>query len=175
MPGKRRLSRPLQSFVEELALCVAINGDVGPSLLWPDAAATLPALRRIPRPQELGPGSAAAPGGPGAAALTSALSDRLGLSVTPRFRALAPGSAWTYDVSGSAERTVTVLEGACRCDLLSGSPVGRTPPPAPHHPLGMRLRSGSTLFTPRHGACRLSEVHTPTVLLELVLEDRVRQ
>ncbi|MGW7413560.1 hypothetical protein [Streptomyces sp. NPDC054863] len=175
MPAKIRLSRPLQSFVEELALCVAINGDVGPSLLWPDAAETLPALRRIPRPQELGPGSAVAPGGPGAAALTSALSDRLGLSVTPHFRSLAPGSTLTYDVSDSAERTVTVLEGACRCDLLPALPVGRTPLPAPHHPLGMRLRSGSTLFTPRQRVCRLSEVHTPTVLLELVLEDGVLQ
>nr|WP_239074703.1 hypothetical protein [Streptomyces sp. SID10853] len=143
---------------------------MGPSLLWPEAPETLPALRRIPRPPGLGPGPAEAPGGPGPAALASALGDRLGLRVAPRFRSLAPGSGWTYDASDSTECTVTVLEGACRCDL---SHADRAPAPAPHHVLGMRLRSGSTLFVPRGHTCRLSEVHAPTLLLELFLAGEV--
>ncbi|MBQ0828076.1 hypothetical protein [Streptomyces tagetis] len=168
MPGRRALSRPLRSFVEELVLCVAANGDRGPALSWPEDPMTLPALLELPRPARPTPGvDSTVPGGPGTEELAAELGRRLQLRVRPFFRFLSPDSPVVESAPNGAESTGTVLEGACRCVL---SRVGEDPAPVPSHPLGMRLRSGGTLFVPQGHTYRLSEIHVPTTLLRLDLE-----
>ncbi|GFH67771.1 hypothetical protein Srut_42850 [Streptomyces rutgersensis] len=168
MPGRRPLSRPLRSFVEELALCVAANGGRGAALLWPEDPMTLPALQGIPRPARPAPdANSTVPGGPGTEELAAELGRRLQLRVRPFFRFLSPDSPVVERAPIGAESTVTVLEGACRCVL---SRVGEDPAPGPSHPLGMRLRSGGTLFVPQVHTYRLSDIHVPTTLLGLDLE-----
>ncbi|MGW6009308.1 hypothetical protein [Streptomyces sp. NPDC055210] len=168
MPGQRALSQPIQSFVEELALCVAANGAKGPALLWPEDPKTLSALLELPRPDRPEPDAeSSVPGGPGTEDLAAELGRRLQLRVRPLFRFLSADSPVVESAPNGAERTVTFLEGACRCVL---SRVGEDPAPGPSHPLGMRLRSGGTLFVPRDHTYRLSEIHAPTTLLELHLE-----
>ncbi|WP_190135129.1 hypothetical protein [Streptomyces longispororuber] len=168
MPGERGLSQPMQSFVEELALCVAANGAKGPALLWPEDPTTLSALLGLGRPARPEPGAGpSVPGRPGTEELAAALGRKLHLRVRYSYRFLAAGSHVVEGGPRGAESTVTVLEGACRCVL---SRIGEDPAPGPAHPLGMRLRSGGTLFVPRDHTYRLSEVHVPTTLLELHLE-----
>ncbi|MGW1838049.1 hypothetical protein [Streptomyces sp. NPDC002067] len=159
----------MQSFVEELVLCVAVNGGRVPALLWPEDPATLSALLELlPRPARPEQGAElSVPGGPGAEELADELGRRLQLRVRPLFRFLPVGSPVVESALNGAESTVTVLEGACRCAL---SRVGEAPAPGPSGPLGMRLRSGGTLFTPQGHSYRLSEIHAPTTLLELHLE-----
>ncbi|MCQ0003207.1 hypothetical protein [Streptomyces sudanensis] len=106
------------------------------------------------------------PGGPDTEELAAELGRTLQLRVRSSYRFLTAGSPATEEAPGDAESTVTVLEGACRCVL---SRTGEDPAPRPSHPLGMRLRSGDTLFVPRGHTYRLSEVHAPTTLLELRL------
>lgn len=168
MPERRVLGQPLRSFVDELALCVAANGGRGAALLWPEDPMTLPALQGIPRPARPAPdANSTVPGGPGTEELAAELGRRLQLRVRPSFRFLSPDSPVVENVPNGAESTVTVLEGACRCVL---SRVGEDPAPGPSHPLGMRLRSGGTLFVPQVHTYRLSEIHVPTTLLRLDLE-----
>ncbi|MBB4889741.1 hypothetical protein FHS38_005817 [Streptomyces netropsis] len=158
----------MQSFVEELALCVAANGVKGPALLWSEDPTTLPALLGMSRPARPEPGAGSSvPGGPGTEELAAELGRRLQLRVRSSYRFLSAGSPVTEGAPRGAESTVTVLEGACRCVL---SRIGEDPAPRPSHPLGMRLRSGGTLFVPRGHTYRLSEIYAPTTLLELHLE-----
>ncbi|MFJ3084700.1 hypothetical protein ACIPJG_33805 [Streptomyces halstedii] len=107
------------------------------------------------------------PGGPGVEELAAELGRWVLLRVRLLFRFLPVGSLVVESLPMGAESTVTVLEGACRCVL---SRVGEDPAPGPSHPLGMRLRSGGTLFVPGDHTYRLSEIHIPTTLLELRLE-----
>ncbi|MFE1250255.1 hypothetical protein [Streptomyces sp. NPDC058735] len=168
MPERRALSQPLRSFVEELVLCAAANGGRGPALLWPEDPMALPALLELPRPARPAPDAdATVPGGPGAEELAAELGRRLQLRVRPYFRFLFPDSPVVEGAPGGAESAFTVLEGACRCVLAR---VGEDPAPGPSHPLGMRLRSGGTLFVPQAHTYRLSEIHVPTTLLRLDLE-----
>ncbi|WP_262699313.1 MULTISPECIES: hypothetical protein [Streptomyces] len=158
----------MKSFVEELVLCVAANGGRGPALLWPEDPTTLQALLELPRPARPEPGAnSSVPGGPGTEELAVELGRRLQLRVRPLFRFLSADSPVVESAPNGAESTVTVLEGACRCVL---SRIGEDPAPGPSHPLGMRLRSGGTLFMPQDHTYRLSEIHAPTTLLELHLE-----
>jgi hypothetical protein len=169
VPGQRALSRRLQSFVEELALCVEVNGAKGPALLWPEDPTTLPALLELPRPGRPEPmAGASMPGGPDTEALAAELGHRLRLRVSPFYRFLPAGSPVMKSAPSGSGSTVTVLEGACRCAL---SRMGEDPAPRPSHPLGMRLRSGGTLFATWDHTYLLSEIHAPTTLLELRLED----
>ena len=169
MPGQGALSRPIQSYVEELALCVEANGTKGPALLWLEEPTTLPALLKLPRPGRPEPDAAApVPGGPDTEALAAELGRRLRLRVRPFYRFLSAGSPATKGEPSGSGSTVTVLEGACRCVLTR---IGEAPAPGPSHPLGMRLRSGGTLFVPPDHTYLLSEIHAPTTLLELRLED----
>ncbi|MGW6056028.1 hypothetical protein [Streptomyces sp. NPDC055189] len=167
--GKGALSRPIQSYVEELALCVEANADKGPALLWPEEPTTLPALIALPRPSPPEPDAAdPVPGGQGPEPLATELGRRLRLRVRPFYRFLSTGSPATKGEPIDNGSAVTVLEGACRCDLTR---IGEDPAPGPSDPLGMRLRSGATLFVPPDHTYLLSEIHTPTTLLELSLED----
>jgi len=84
-----------------------------------------------------------------------------------RGRGVSADSPVVKSAPNGTESTVTVLKGAGRCVLAR---VGEDPAPGPSHPLGMRLRSGSTLFLPQDHTYRLSEIHAPTTLLELHLE-----
>jgi len=166
--GRQPLSQAIQSFVEELVLCVAANGGRGPALLWPEDPMTLPALLEMPRPARPEPGAdLSVPGGPGTEELAAELGRRLQLRVRPLFRFLPADSPVVKSTPNGTESTVTVLKGAGRCVLAR---VGEDPAPGPSHPLGMRLRSGSTLFLPQDHTYRLSEIHAPTTLLELHLE-----
>ncbi|MFJ4693348.1 hypothetical protein [Streptomyces sp. NPDC088766] len=180
MPEPRRLVRPLESFVQELALCVATNGDRGPALLWPEDSETLPELLRIARPayqqerwryaSDAAPprtdGCPGKPGGPEAEPLllASTLGALLELRVRPSFRFMRSMSVGEQQASSTVEHIVTVLEGACRCRLT------RTDG-APGNTVDLRLRAGGTLFVPRDHAYALLDVHTPTVLMELLLSD----
>ncbi|MFD9902824.1 hypothetical protein [Streptomyces sp. NPDC059063] len=129
---------------------------------------TLPALLGLPRPARPAPGvNSTVPGGPGTEELAAELGRRLQLRVRPFFRFLSPDSPVVESAPNGAESTVTVVEGACRCVL---SRVGEGLAPGPSRPLGMRLRSGDTLFVPQVHAYRLSETHVPTTLLRLDLE-----
>nr|WP_239135271.1 hypothetical protein [Streptomyces sp. SID12488] len=188
-------------------MCVATNGDKGPALLWPEDAESLPALLRLWPPAELGDGGTASPDGPvrtsaGPAAdrLTAALGTLLGLHVVAYRHFLTARQSSPPHASGPAERTLTVLESACRCGLsrTTGGPRRAAAPDgtdgvdgpvaalggdtleavaqedgALEEVLSLRLRAGDTLFVPRGYTYRLSDVHTPTVLLELVLGDPV--
>ncbi|MGW1618104.1 hypothetical protein [Streptomyces sp. NPDC002172] len=180
MPEPRRLVKPLESFVQELALCVATNGDRGPALLWPEDSETLPELLRIARlayHQERWPYASDAapprtdegpqePGAPGEEAepllLASALGALLELRVRPSFRFMHSMSVGEQQASSTVEYIVTVLEGACRCRLTRTDGI-------PGSTVDLRLRAGGTLFVPRDHAYALLDVHTPTVLLELLL------
>lgn len=180
MPQPGRLAKPLESFVQELALCVATNGDKGPALLWPEDFDTLPELLRVARPAypaEGWPGAAGPspsggrpgrPGAPGAEVelLASTLGGLLGLRVRPSYRFMPSLSVGERQASGGAERTLTVLEGACRCRLTRGDGAEDA---GPRGTVNLRLRAGGTLFVPRGHAYGLLDVHTPTVLLELEL------
>ncbi|MER7970952.1 MULTISPECIES: hypothetical protein [unclassified Streptomyces] len=182
MPEPRRLEKPLESFVQELALCVATNGDKGPALLWPEDFDTLPELLRIARPSyprkgwpyaaENGPPPPdepqERPAAPGSRAelLASSLGELLGLRVRPAFRFMRSLSVGGRRTSDGTECTVTVLEGACRCTLTRGEGA---PDSGPRGTVDLRLRAGGTLFVPRDHVYSLLDVHTPTVLLELVL------
>jgi hypothetical protein len=174
VPGQSRLPEPLESFVEELALCVATNGDKGPALLWPEDARSLSALRRLvragrPGTDGQGPaGEGEPPAAPGTGELAAALGRRLGLRVHPSCRSLAPRETSGPHGADGGECTLTVLTGACRCDVSR-----RSRPPARGAVLDTRLRSGDTLFVPRGHTYRLSDVHTPTLVLELALSDTV--
>ncbi|GAA3768152.1 hypothetical protein GCM10023083_02080 [Streptomyces phyllanthi] len=149
-------------------MCVAANGATGPALLWPEDPTTLPALLGLPRPARPEPGAGSSvPGGPDTEELAAELGRRLQLRVRPLYRFLSADSPVVEGAPSGAESTVTVLEGACRCVL---SRIGEDPAPRPSHPLGLRLRSGGTLFVPRDHTYRLSEIHAPTTLLELHLE-----
>ncbi|MEK8143089.1 hypothetical protein NKH18_15510 [Streptomyces sp. M10(2022)] len=157
----------MQSFAEELALCVAANGAKGPALLWPEDPKTLSALLELPVRPVRNP----APIPPCRADRTRrdwwpswAAGCTYGCAPLPLPVAELPA---VESAPNGAECTVTFLEGACRCVLSRG---GEDPAPRPSHPLGMRLRSGGTLFVPRNHAYRLSEIHAPTTLLELRLE-----
>ncbi|MFH8492077.1 hypothetical protein [Streptomyces longisporoflavus] len=161
------LSRPIQSYVEELALCIEANGTKGPALLWPEEPTTLPALVQLPRPSRPEPDAAApVPGGPHTEPLAAELGRRLRMRVRPFYRFLPVDAPATKGEPSGSGSTVTVLEGACRCDLTR---AGEAPAPGPPHPLGMRLRSGGTLFVPPDHTYLLSEIHAPTTLLELHL------
>ncbi|MFJ3497808.1 hypothetical protein ACIPPJ_30045 [Streptomyces sp. NPDC086091] len=178
MPEPRRLVKPLESFVQELALCVATNGDRGPALLWPEDYETLPELLRIAQPAyeqqrwryASDPALPRADGGPGGHRdpetephmLASALGALLELRVRPSFRFMHSMSVGGQQASSTVEYIVTVLEGACRCRLT------RTDG-APQSTVDLRLRAGGTLFVPRDHAYALLDVHTPTVLMELLL------
>lgn len=177
-----RLEKPLESFVEELALCVATHGDKGPALLWPEDFNTLPELLRISRPayprtswRRAGDLPAGATGEhpeqpgvptPEAELLSSALGERLGLRVRPSYWFLRSMSVGGRQASGAVERILTVLEGACRCKLTRETGAHDA---GPHDTVDLRLRAGGTLFVPRDHAYELLDVHTPTVLLELAL------
>ncbi|WP_436739043.1 hypothetical protein [Streptomyces sp. BBFR102] len=125
-------------------------------------------MQKIPRPARPAPGvDATVPGGPGTGELAAELGRRLHLRVRPFFRFLSPDSPVVESEPNGAESTVTVLEGACRCVL---SRACEEPAPGPSHPLGMRLRSGGTLFVPQVHTYRLSDIHVPTTLLRLDLE-----
>jgi hypothetical protein len=171
VPGQSRLPQPLESFVQELALCVATNGDKGPALLWAEDTRSLPALQRLAG----GGGTGEATGDvrvpaadAGTGRLAAALGRLLDLPVRPFYRLLGPRQLAGPHSGGGAERTLTVLDGACRCDLFrEGGPP--EPEKAREAVLDLRLRAGATLFVPRGHAYRLSDVHTPTVLLELEL------
>ncbi|MFJ9622959.1 hypothetical protein [Streptomyces sp. NPDC101181] len=129
---------------------------------------TLPALQGLFRPVRAAPDAGATvPGGPGTEELAAELGRRLHLKVRTSFCLLSPESPVVESAPNAAETTLTVLEGACRCVL---SRAEEDPAPGPSHPLGMRLRSGGTLFVPRLHTYRLSEIHVPTTLLRLDLE-----
>lgn len=170
MADQNGLSPPFRAFVAELALCVATYGDKGPALLWPAGAEQLPDLLTPAVRRGDAAGAGRGPAGSSGASprptdrLTAALGRLLDLRVRAHWHVLAPGAddgPWTWD---GAECALTVVEGALRCHL-------RVPLRAAAPVLELRLRAGGTLFVPRGHDYRLSDVHTPTVLLALVLGD----
>ncbi|MET9498466.1 hypothetical protein [Streptomyces sp. NPDC006552] len=184
MPQPQRLDKPLDAFVREIALCVATNGDKGPALFWPENLRTLPALQRLARSGRPPGDGSRAPGprvspaagpprqpgavGPEAELLAAALGEQLGLLVRPSYRFLSCGAVGARQASCAAEYMVTVLDGACRCRVTrDADAAGESPKDA----VDLRLRAGGTLFVPRGHAYDLLDVHTPTVLMELVLNE----
>ncbi|MFJ8823137.1 hypothetical protein ACIREE_15270 [Streptomyces sp. NPDC102467] len=184
MPKPQRLEKPLDSFVREIALCVATNGDKGPALFWPENFHTLPELQRLARsvrppggwpygagtwlsPTD-GPPRRSGAVGPEAEGLAAALGELLGLLVRPSYRFLPSAAVGARQASRTAEYMVTVLDGACRCRVTRDADAAGGPP---SDAVDLRLRAGGTLFVPRDHAYDLLDVHTPTVLMELVLSE----
>ncbi|MYT68229.1 MULTISPECIES: hypothetical protein [unclassified Streptomyces] len=192
MPEPQRLEEPLDSFVREIALCVATNGDKGPALFWPENSDTLPELQRLARsvcPPDGWPAAVGNPGfraagtgparvkgllpqsatiGPKAELLAATIGDVLGLPVRASYRFLPSAAIGARQASGAAEYVVTVLNGACRCRVTRDGNASAGPG---RGAVDLRLRGGGTLFVPRNHAYDLLDVHTPTVLMELVLGD----
>ncbi|MEV1025607.1 hypothetical protein [Streptomyces sp. NPDC050264] len=185
MPKPHRLEKPLDSFVREIALCVATHGDKGPALFWPEDFDTLPELQRLARsgrppegrPYRGGARSRRSDGqtqrlgaaDPETELLAAALGELLDLRVRASYRFLPSAAVGARQASAAAEYIVTVLEGACRCRVtrdtgVAGGPAGDA--------VDLRLRAGGTLFVPRDHAYGLLDVHTPTVLMELVLGEQ---
>ncbi|MFE6686343.1 hypothetical protein ACFVFQ_07665 [Streptomyces sp. NPDC057743] len=113
-------------------------------------------------PESSGPVAA----GPEAAPLAAALGRTLGCSVRAYYHVLPVGGASERVGFGDDEVTLSVAEGACRMRLWS---LTGTECAAPD----LRLREGESLFVPGGHVYKVSDVHTPTVLLVLVLGEQV--
>ncbi|MFK0293508.1 hypothetical protein ACIQU6_23920 [Streptomyces sp. NPDC090442] len=183
MSEKSRLPPVLQSFVDELALCVATYGDKGAALLWTEADEHLLLLyhvwlldRLASMPGVPGPGTPVSgmpvPGvpasrvpiaaGPEAAPLVAALGRNLGCLARAYYHVLPAGGASDRVGFGDDEVTLSVAEGACRLRLWSLAGAECAAP-------DLRLREGESLFVPAGHVYEVSDVHTPTVLVVLVL------
>ncbi|MFB7632553.1 hypothetical protein ACFC0M_16635 [Streptomyces sp. NPDC056149] len=178
MSEKSRLPPVLQSFVDELALCVATYGDKGAALLWTEADEHLLLLYHVWLLDRLswmsgipGPGvpvsgvpASGAPvaAGPEAAPLVAALGRNLGCSVRAYYHVLPAGGGSDRVGFGEDEVTLSVAEGACRLRLWSLTGAECAAP-------DLRLREGESLYVPAGHVYEVSDVHTPTVLVVLVL------
>ncbi|MFE7311555.1 hypothetical protein ACFU7T_00350 [Streptomyces sp. NPDC057555] len=171
MSEKNPLPPVLQSFVDELALCVATHGDKGSALLWTEADEHLLLLYhvwlldRMSSMHGVPVSGAPVAAGSESARLTTALGQVLGRAVRAYYHVLPAGGASERIGFGDDEATLSVAEGACRVRLW---PITGDEQAAPD----LRLREGQSLFVPGGHVYAVSDVHTPTVLMALVLGEQ---
>ncbi|MCX4918666.1 MULTISPECIES: hypothetical protein [unclassified Streptomyces] len=150
----------LDLFVRDVALCLSVNRDRTPALVWPEGIEAVVAAAREAPPLGTPPPSPEVPYQ--AAELTERLGALLGCTVVSSSVALARGARHT----GTTTETDLVLlpvHGSC------GGRVEPTHPPHPSsprppHTLDLRLRVGEALYLPRGYTYTLNDVHTPCTL-----------
>lgn len=154
----------LDLFVRDVALCLSVNRDRTPALVWPEGIEAVVAAAREAPPLGMPPSSPEVP--PEATELTARLGILLGCTVVSSSVALALGARHT----GTTTETDLVLL------PVHGSCGGRVEPTRPQHPaahpqhtLELRLRVGEALYLPRGYTYTLNDVHTPCTLQILAL------
>lgn len=143
----------LDLFVRDVALCLSVNRDRTPALVWPEGMDAVVAATEPEAPPEVGSATTE---------LTTRLGALLGCTVVSSSVALALGARHT----GTTTETDLVLlpvRGSC------GGRVEPTRPRRPDHTLDLRLRVGEALYLPRGYTYTLNDVHTPCTLQLLTL------
>ncbi|MER6441345.1 hypothetical protein ABT275_33940 [Streptomyces sp. NPDC001185] len=165
---------PLEVFARDLALCLSVNRDRGPALVWPDGVEALVAESSVAdlaqAAAETAPGTPPPPS-PGLARATE-LSEEIGrllnCEVHSSFILLPAGAERTGD-RATTDLVLLPVRGGCECRVHLEP---RNPEPtAAEQVLNLRLRAGEALYVPAGLGYALGGVHAPCVLLVLSLHD----
>ncbi|MEU8792454.1 hypothetical protein [Streptomyces sp. NPDC048643] len=154
----------LDLFVRDVALCLSVNRDRTPALVWPEGIEAVVAAAGEAPPLDMPSTSPEVP--PGETDLTNRLGMLLGCTVVSTSVALALGARHT----GTTTETDLVLlpvHGSCGGRVEPTRPAH--PSPRPQHTLDLRLRVGEALYLPRGYTYTLNDVHTPCTLQILAL------
>ncbi|MEU6556721.1 hypothetical protein ABZ915_41735 [Streptomyces sp. NPDC046915] len=165
---------PLEVFARDLALCLSVNRDRGPALVWPDGVESLVAESSVADLAQAAAG--AAPGTPPPAppglARAAELSEELGRLLSCEVHSslvLLPAGAERNGDTATTDLVLLPVRGGCDCRVHLEP---RTPEPtAAEKVLNLRLRVGEALYVPAGLRYALGGVHAPCVLQVLSLHD----
>ncbi|MEU0788162.1 hypothetical protein ABZ341_42365 [Streptomyces sp. NPDC006173] len=154
----------LDLFVRDVALCLSVNRDRTPALVWPEGIEAVVAAARETPPLGTPPPSLEVR--PEATELTTRLGTLLGCTVVSSSVALALGARHT-DTTTETDLVLLPVHGSCGGRVEPTHPTQSSP--RPQHTLELRLRVGEVLYLPRGYTYTLNDVHTPCTLQILAL------
>ncbi|MGW2640685.1 hypothetical protein [Streptomyces sp. NPDC001348] len=165
---------PLEVFARDLALCLSVNRDRGPALVWPDGVEALVAESSVADLAQAAAGTVQGtpPPAPSGLARAAELSAELGRLLNCEVRSslvlLPTGEVRTGD-RAATDLVLLPVRGGCDCRVRLEP---RAPEPtAAEQVLNLRLRVGEALYVPAGLGYSLGGVHAPCVLQVLSLHD----
>jgi hypothetical protein len=163
----------MDNFLHDIAISVSLHQGVRPALVWPEGCDSVPdelvaLLVRDGYPRKAQDNSPSRrPAGFEIDDLTRGLGALLNVSVRSFYWELAARQE-TDRIRSGADAILLALTGACAFQIRPGGTEGneRTSDTL----LNLRLRPGEALYIPQSFDYVIADVHTPSVLLELLLD-----